>query len=52
MLKEAVESLEIGLDDAELVEAQQLHDILGAKLSAAYGEFDSAGLWDISGARQ
>lgn len=49
-LEAAVEGLEIGLDGAELARAQSLVDRFSAKLSAAYGDFDAAGLWDLDSA--
>jgi hypothetical protein len=49
-LASAVEELEVPVDAAALVEGFALLDRLGAKLSAAVGAFDTAGLWDRDGA--
>ena len=45
-----MESLELGLDGDELAGCQRLLDRLAAKLGAAYGAFDAAGLWELDGA--
>ncbi len=46
-LGEAIESLEIGFDGAELAQAFHLADRLSAKLSVALGDFDAAEGWDL-----
>lgn len=49
-LEEAVGDLSLGVDADELVRAQRCVDRLSASLALAYGEFDSAELWDLDGA--
>ena len=49
-LAAAIEEVEIGIDSDELVLAHALLDRLAAKVTAADGAFDTAELWDESGA--
>ncbi|MGI8662344.1 MAG: DUF222 domain-containing protein [Acidimicrobiales bacterium] len=48
-LREAIENATIAPDSDELTEVLALCDLLDARVSAALGEFDSAGLWDLDG---
>ena len=48
-LREEVERLDIPVDGDVIAELFAIRDRLDAKLSAAVGEFDSAGLYDLEG---
>jgi hypothetical protein len=50
MFGEAIESLEIGFDGAELAQAHRLLDRLSARVSVADGEFDRGEGWDLDAA--
>jgi Domain of unknown function (DUF222) len=49
-LTQAIHELDIPLDGVALVAAHRLADRLAAKISAADGAFDKAGLWDLDAA--
>ena len=49
-LEAAIEELEVPLDGAAVIEVLELADRLSAKVSAALGEFDDAGLWELDAA--
>src|SRR5688500_6850526 len=49
-LREAVRELSIPVDGRALSEVLGLLDQLTAKVTAALGEFDRAGLWSVDGA--
>lgn len=48
-LAEAIEEVELPVDEAVLTAAFALSDRLAAKISGAVAEFDAAGLWDADG---
>ena len=49
-MRAAVDELEVPADGRALTEVLGLLDRLAAKVTAAVGEFDRAGLWDLDGA--
>lgn len=48
-LRDAIEGLEVPVDDRALIELVALRDRLDARLTAAVGDFDAARLWDVDG---
>jgi hypothetical protein len=50
VLGEAIESLEIGFDSAELAQAHRLLDRLAARVCVADGDFDAGEGWDLDAA--
>jgi hypothetical protein len=49
-LDRAIEGLDVPVDGGAIVEVLALRDRLDARISAALGEFDAAGLWELDGA--
>jgi hypothetical protein len=50
LLVTAIDALSVPVDERALQEVLGLHDRLTAKVTAAIGEADAAGVWDASGA--
>lgn len=48
-LRSAIDSLEIGIDSASLLEALKLRDQLEARICEAVGEYEATDLWDVQG---
>lgn len=49
-LADAIQQLEVPVDERAMRTVVALRDRLDAKVTAAIGEFDQAGLWDLTGA--